>query len=355
MTEPWTHDRIIGVVGTPGSGASTLVAALAHAIGEAAHTSGPVTILPWQGSRLALIDGLPAEELVHAVDALVLVVSSPDGVDTALSGLWHRCDELRLPRLVVVTKLDHERADMDETVAVLRRVLSEGPELLRLTMPVLDDDEGLGGFIDLATTEIWDWTAPELARRACDPEHLALIGEAREELIADLATLSEDPRLAASLGLGLQPGLAQVTEALAATSRTGHLQLVVGTGRSAHGFVGAELVLDLLATSLPAPAERPSPVVVRADGSAMLPIEPQPQGPLVATVVHVDAQEGAFVRVFAGGLGHEVSIDGRVSATHVSVEAITPQLAWVKSGALRIGQTLSSPDLPLRIEGPMAH
>ena len=360
MPATWKHERVVGVVGSAGSGRSSLITALAQAgahasAPDASGSHDPLAVIDWRGTHVALLDDLQVEQALLVPDALLVVVSSPDGVDTALGALWQRCEELRIPRIVVITKLDHEHADMDETVAVLRRVLSDGPELLRLTMPVLDDDATLGGFIDLATTEIWNWTGPDVTRHACDPEHLALIGETRDELIADLAMLSEDPRLAASLQVGMHPGIAQITEALAATSRTAHAQLIVGSGRGARGPVGAELILDLLVSALPSPAERHVPVVMRPDGAAMLPVQTGPDSALVATVAADDPGHGALVRVFAGALGDAVSVDGVLPAVGITVTMATAQLAWAWSTSpLAVGSSLSAPDNPLVIAVPDA-
>ena len=46
-----------------------------------------------------------------------------DGVDGATRLLWEECAAVGMPRAVVVTKLDHQRADFDETVAVCQRRL----------------------------------------------------------------------------------------------------------------------------------------------------------------------------------------------------------------------------------------
>ena len=62
-----------------------------------------------------------------------------------------------MPRAVVVTKLDHQRADFDEMVAICQRVFGDG--VLPLYLP-MDDDEGTAaGLIGLLAQRIVDYSA----------------------------------------------------------------------------------------------------------------------------------------------------------------------------------------------------
>ena len=52
---------------------------------------------------------------LRAADAALFVVSSVDGIDGNTQMLWEECAAVGMPRAVVVTKLDHQRADFDES------------------------------------------------------------------------------------------------------------------------------------------------------------------------------------------------------------------------------------------------
>ena len=56
---------------------------------------------------------------LRAADAALFVVSAVDGMDAATAALWEECAAVGMPRAVVITRLDHQRADFDETVAAL--------------------------------------------------------------------------------------------------------------------------------------------------------------------------------------------------------------------------------------------
>ena len=54
---------------------------------------------------------------LRAADAALFVVSAVDGIDGATRMLWEECAAVGMPRAVVITRLDHQRADFDETLA----------------------------------------------------------------------------------------------------------------------------------------------------------------------------------------------------------------------------------------------
>ena len=56
---------------------------------------------------------------LRAADAALFVVSAVDGVDATTIALWEECAAVGMPRAVVMTRLDHQRADFEESVARL--------------------------------------------------------------------------------------------------------------------------------------------------------------------------------------------------------------------------------------------
>ena len=178
--------RNVVLVGHTGSGKTTLVEALLVAsgtIGRAGRVEDGSTVsdfdeaehrqqrsvslalapLEWQGVKVNLLDTPGYADFVadlraglRAADAALFVVSAVDGVDGSTRLLWEECAAVGMPRAVVVTKLDHQRADFEETVAICQRVFGEG--VLPLYLPMAGDDGGPAGLLGLLSQRVFDYS-----------------------------------------------------------------------------------------------------------------------------------------------------------------------------------------------------
>lgn len=63
---------------------------------------------------------------LRAADAAVFVVSAADGIDMTTQILWNECASVGMPRAIVVTKLDTERASFEQTVQQCQEVFGAG-------------------------------------------------------------------------------------------------------------------------------------------------------------------------------------------------------------------------------------
>src|SRR5204863_981624 len=110
---------------------------------------------------------------LRAADAALFVVSSVDGMDAATAALWEECAAVGMPRAVAVTRLDHQRADFDGTVAECRRVF--GDNVLPLYLPLHGDDgTSVVGLIGLISQRVFDYSGGyPPGTREPDPEHLS--------------------------------------------------------------------------------------------------------------------------------------------------------------------------------------
>ncbi|MDP9796303.1 elongation factor G [Catenuloplanes nepalensis] len=315
---------------------------------------------------------------LRAADAALFVVSAVDGMDAATAALWEECAAVGMPRAVAVTRLDHPRADLDETVALCQRVFSDN--VLPLYLPMLDDDgENVTGLMGLITQRIYDYTNGYPAEvRAPDPEHFGAIEEARNELIEGIIAESEDETLMDRYLGGEQIPVDVIIEDLEKAVARGHFYPVVPV--CAPDRVGLDALLELLTKAFPSPLEHDLPIVTGVDGSAREPLTCDPDGPLVAEVVKttIDRHVGrvSLVRVFSGTLTPEkvvhVSGHGLASRGHPDHDAdervahiysplgtalrevgscIAGDIcAITKSGSAETGDTISTREQPLLIE-----
>jgi len=315
---------------------------------------------------------------LRAADAALFVVSAADGMDAATVSLWEECAAVGMPRAVAVTRLDHPRADFDETVALCGRVFGDGVMPLYLPMHG-DDGESVAGLIGLLTQRVYDYTNGHPAQvRDPDAEHLPAIEEARNELIEGIIAESEDETLMDRYLGGEQLDVQTLVEDLEKAVARGHFYPVVPVVATAG--VGLDALLELLTSAFPTPLEHPLPAVAGVDGSPQAPLTCDPDGPLVAEVVKttIDSFVGrvSLVRVFSGTLKPDTSIhisghgleerghadhdtDERIAHVYsplgANLREVTSCIAGdicaiTKSSAAETGDTISAKDKPLLVD-----
>lgn len=220
---------------------------------------------------------------LRAADCALFVIAANEGVDEPTKTLWRECAEVGMPRVVVVSKLDHARADYD---GVLRQAqeafgdkvvpvyLREGEALVGLLSDDHAHDEQRGALIEAVIEESEDETLME-----------RFLGG--EEVDRDL--LVQDLERAVARG-------------------SFHPVLPVDSSNA----VGATELLDLIVSGFPSPAEHPMPEVFTPEGKAGPAISCDPDGPLVAEVVKTtsDAYVGrvSLVRVFSGTIRPDATV-----------------------------------------------
>jgi elongation factor G len=334
--------RNVALVGHAGSGKTTLAEALLHATatisrmgsvpdGNTVCDADPaevkqqrsvsLTLAPLEhdGVRVNLLDTPGYADFVgelraglRAADAALFVVSAVDGVDATTVSLWEECAAVGMPRAVVATRLDHQRADFDEAVAVCQRVF--GDNVLPLYLPLLADEGGVAGLIGLLSKKVFDYSGgfPPKEREP-DAEHLELIETARNALIEGIIAESEDESLMERYLGGEDIDMDILVDDLETAVSRGSFYPVLAA--SATAGVGLAELLEVLTSAFPSPLEHDLPAVTGIDGSPRDPLSCDPNGPLVAEVVKttVDPYVGrvSLVRVFSGTLRPD-------SAIHVS-------------------------------------
>ncbi|MEN3305683.1 MAG: elongation factor [Micromonosporaceae bacterium] len=314
---------------------------------------------------------------LRAADAALFVVSAVDGVDAATAALWEECAAVNMPRAVAVTRLDHQRADFDETVAVCQRAF--GDNVLPLYLPLHGDDgESVVGLIGLISQRVFDYSGGQQgAVREPDPEHLDAIGEPRNQLLEGIIAESEDESLMDRYLGGEEIESEVIIEDLEKAVARGSFYPVIPV--CAETRLGLDALLEVLTSAFPSPLEHELPAVTEVDGSPRAPLTCDPNGPLVAEVVKttIDAYVGrvSLVRVFSGTLRPEMGVhivghgmaerghadhdsDERVAHLYSPLGSALSEVqacvagdicAITKSTSAETGDTLSAKDDPLLI------
>jgi elongation factor G len=218
---------------------------------------------------------------LRAADCALFVVAAPDGIDGTTRMLWDECAAVSMPRAVVVTKLDHPRADYDGTVAAVQQAFGE---------------------LDHTTGQRVDADLP-----ADDAERLA---EARAALIEGIIEESEDESLMDRYLGGEELDLGTLVHDLEKAVARASFHPVIPV-ESVSG-VGVDELLEVITSAFPAPSEHPFPEVYTVEGKPREGLSCDPAGPLVAEVVKTttDPYVGriSLVRVFSGTLRPDMAV-----------------------------------------------
>ena len=318
---------------------------------------------------------------LRAADAALFVVSAVDGMDAATAALWEECAAVGMPRAVAVARLDHQRADFDETLALCQRVFGESASggVLPLYLPLHGDDgQSVAGLIGLITQRVFDYSGgyPPVVRDP-DPEHLPAIEESRNALLEGIIAESEDESLMDRYLAGEDIETQVIIDDLEQAVARGHFYPVIPV--CAETGVGLDALLEILTKAFPSPLEHPLPQVTGVDGGPVDPLTCAPDGPLVAEVVKttIDPYAGrvSLVRVFSGTLrpekpvhisGHGMSerghpdhdADERFAHLYSPLGANLREVphaiagdivAVTKSGTAETGDTISAKEQPLLV------
>jgi elongation factor G len=402
--------RNVALVGPSGAGKTTLAEALLAATGVISR-AGTVTegttvcdhdpaavrqqrsvtlaIAPLQhtGIKINLVDTPGYADFVgelraglRAADAVLFVVSAGEGVDPATVALWKECADAGMPRAVVVSRLDHPRADLDGEIVACRAAFGDG--VLPLYLPVRDETGAVTGLVGLLSQRLFDYrggyppvegdTSP--VGSAVDADEFTV---ARNELIEGIIAESEDESLMDSyLGgedLDVEALIADLETAVTRGSFHPVIPACASTG------VGLAELLEVLTSAFPAPSKHTPPPVTRPDGSTHPMVDVDPAAALVAEVVRttVDPYQGrvSLVRVFSGTLhpdrpvhvsGHGLAdrghadhdVDERVAHVYTPLGGTLSEVPHCVAGDLcavtkvvsaETGDTLSTPSNPLLV------
>lgn len=246
---------------------------------------------------------------LRAADAALFVVSAVDGVDAGTTALWGECERVGMPRAVVISRLDHPRANYDAVLAECRSAF--GDSVLPLHLPLRNAD-AVSGVLGLLSGSVSEYTPgePRPAVRAATAAELAGAEGVRGELIEGIISESEDETLMDRYLGGEDVPIDTLVEDLETAIVRGTFFPVLASS-SVTGVGTAEL-LEVLTRAFPPPTERSLPTVTDLGGTPLEPLACDPDGPLLGEVVRttVDPFLGrvCLVRVFSGTLREDSAV-----------------------------------------------
>src|SRR6266540_3251646 len=155
------------------------------------HTlSSSLAYAEWNKQKINIIDtpGMgnflsEARAVLHVADAALVVVDAVSGVMVQTEMVWATADELSLPRLVVINRIDRERASLDRSLTSLRDVCSRA--VVPIQLPI-GEEKSFKGVVDLISKKAYVFQPDEsgkFSETAVPGDMTAAVESAREALI----------------------------------------------------------------------------------------------------------------------------------------------------------------------------
>src|SRR5437879_9075334 len=212
----------------------------------------------WGKTKINLLDTPGFNMFVHeakmvlpVVDAALIVVDGVAGVEVVTQRVWNYCEEYKTPRLIVVNRMDRDRAHAGRVLESMRNGL--GRDVIPIELPI-GSEKNLSGVVDLVRMRAYTY---ELGGNGKGTETeipanmKAQVQESHEQLV-ELIAEGDDKLMEEFFEKGTIPE-EDLIPALHNAIREDKLFPVIFS--SGLGNVGADRVMDFIVDYTPAPSE----------------------------------------------------------------------------------------------------
>jgi len=326
--------RNIGLVGHGGSGKTSLAESVLYLtgvsdrlgkVGDASSVmdydpeeikrghsiNSSVAFCEFNSTKINLIDTPGSNNFIadtpaalRVVDGLVFVISAAQGVQFYTEKIWKWADELELPRIVFLNKMDHERANTAPILEAIKTKFKKTPIFIHLPQGT---GEKFSGIVDLIENKFFSYQkagdgkgkpgdVPADISDEMEISHAELmeaVAEVDDELIEKYLESGELTEEEFSLGLkeGIQAG-----------------QLIPVVCGSALQNIGTDLLLQAVVKYLPSPESR-APVKAMSNDTEVTRSANDPASALVfKTIADPYAGKLTLFRTFSGSIKADSSI-----------------------------------------------
>ena len=215
--------------------------------------------LEWEGTKVNVLDTpgyrtfiLDAKASMVGAETIVVVVDAVSGVEVQTELVWSYAEEFKLPRVVVLNKLDRDRASFNRSLEALQTAF--GRSVVPVQLPI-GEEQSFRGIVDLIRNKayLYEGDSKGKFKEVAVPEDLQSEAERRREQLIEMIAEIDDELMEkffengtlsdAELLSGLRKGVqAQGVFPVFCTSATGN--------------VGVKQLLDWIVNLFPNPLER---------------------------------------------------------------------------------------------------
>ena len=213
----------------------------------------------WGKTKINFLDTPGFNMFVHeaklampAVESALVVVDGVAGVEVVTERVWGYCDEISLPRMIVVSRMDRERADATRVMDSLTKAF--GRLVMPLQMPI-GSEKNLTGIIDLVRMKAYTYElgGSGKGKEGEIPANLKDAAQEQHEKLVELVAEGKDALMEEFFEKGTIPE-EDLVPALHEAIREDRIFPVLFT--SGLGNVGVDELMDFIVDYTPAPTER---------------------------------------------------------------------------------------------------
>ncbi|MCP3936708.1 MAG: elongation factor G [Actinomycetia bacterium] len=267
------------------------------------HSLGLSTaVIDWNGYTVNVLDTPghadykgDAIMAMAAADLAVFVIDGVGGVQSQDTVLWRQAEQMKLPRMIFVNKLDRARSSFERTLGEIHSHF--GAHADPVEYPI-GSESSFHGITDLITDEAFLYDSGKATKAPIPEDMVEKEHEEHEHLVEEVVEF--DDEVLGNYLEGNEPTAEELERLLHDALDAGSVFPVLCG--SATAPIGADHLLDIICKVGPAPGDL-GPEIVEADGDAEA-IEYDPAGDVVALVfkTRIDDFLGqiSFVKVIAG-------------------------------------------------------
>jgi elongation factor G len=249
-----------------------------------------------------------AKMVLPVVDAALVVVDGVAGVEVVTQRVWQYCNDVDLPRMIVVNRMDRDRADANRVLESLTNAF--GRAVTPLQLPI-GREKSLSGIIDLVRMKAYTYEMGGNGKGKEGPIPADMAGAAKEahEKLVELIAEGKDELMEEFFETGTIPE-EHLVPALHEAIREDKLFPVLFT--SGLGNIGVDELMDFIVDYTPAASEHHAITGWTAEGSAPAERKGTDNEPASVYVFKTlsDAFAGriSYFKVFSGVLKNDASL-----------------------------------------------
>ncbi len=216
--------------------------------------STAVAFAEWQNTKINFIDTpgfgifvMEARTAMRVADSAAIVVSGVTGVEVSTERVWKFAEEFELPRLIVINKMDRERASFARTLDALQKKF--GKNVVPIQLPI-GEEKDFAGVIDLVSMKAWKYATDgsgKYEKIDIPAELKAEADDYRAQLIEKVAE-GDDTLMERFFDQG---GLSQEELLDGLKREVGHHEIFPVVLDSAAHNIGGHAILDCIVALLP--------------------------------------------------------------------------------------------------------